>query len=79
VDLRAGRGRQAGAAGEVIGVDMGVHDVGDAQAVKARDAQVLPHVPLRVDDCRDPAVGHEIGGAGEVFVEDLSKHHGKQS
>ena len=56
VDRRAGRGREAAVAGDVVGVVVGLEDVLDLHAHVARELEVLVDLEARVDDGRDAGV-----------------------
>ena len=77
VDDRAGRGREAAVAGDVVGVGVGLEHVLDRHAEVAREAQVLVDVEPRIDDRGDPrvVVADQVGGAAEIVVGDLSEDH----
>ncbi len=77
VDHGAGRRSEAAMAGDVIGVVVGLEDVGDAHVQVARQLEVLLDLEARVDDGRDAGlvVADEVRGAAEVVVNYLSKDH----
>jgi hypothetical protein len=71
----AGRGGEAPAAGEVVGVVVRLEDVADPDVVLVRELEVVLDLPLRVDDRRLAAVGDHVRGAAEVLVQDLAEEH----
>lgn len=78
VDLRPGRFHETPLAGEVVGVVVGLYDVGDPKPVLLGYLEVLPYLPLRVYDRRLAAVGDDVGRAAQVLVQDFSEKHGDQ-
>src|ERR671924_598648 len=75
VERRPGRGREPPAAGEVVGVVMGLEHVPDLEVVLAREVEVLLDLPLRVDDRRFAPVGDHVRGAAEILVQHLPEEH----
>ena len=67
VDEVVGTGplREREAAGDVVVVDVGLEDVGEAYAVLVEEGQHAVDVALRVDHERDLAVVHEVAAVAE--------------
>jgi len=74
-DRRAGRGHEAPAARDVVGVVVRLEDVLDPQPVVGGDLEVLLDLPLGVHDRCLPVVSHEVGRAAEILVQHLAKEH----
>ncbi len=50
INVRAGASRQLVAAGDVIGMQVGVEDMGDSNAVLLRRLKITPDMPLGIDN-----------------------------
>src|SRR5437763_2954636 len=75
--LRAGAGlrNQAQATRHVIGVVMGIENMGDAQALGGGNFQVDINVPARINDDSFAAVAEDVGGAAQISIEHLPEEH----
>ena len=72
-----GRGGEAHAAAEVVGVVVSVDHVGDPQPLLAGDVEVDVDVEPRVHDHCLAGVADDVGRTSEVLVEHLSEVHGE--
>jgi hypothetical protein len=75
VDGRAGRGREAPVARDVVGVVVRLEHVGDPEVVLVCEREVVRDLPLRVDHGRLAAARDDVRGAAEVLVEHLPEEH----
>ena len=65
-------------AAEVVGVDVGVRDGGDAQVVFFRDLEIAVEIALGIDDHGLTAAlaADEVGVLRERGIGDLTEEHG---
>src|SRR5207244_5068561 len=75
VERRAGRGGEAPASREVVGVVVRLKDVPDLEVVLVRELEVVVDLPLGVDDRRLAAVGDHVRRTAKVFVQHLAEEH----
>ena len=78
VDRRLGRGGQVAGAGDVVGVGVGLDDVGQAQTLLARQPEILGHaVPAGVhhDRLAGLATADQVAQAPRVLVDELLEDH----
>ena len=70
-------GGEPAGAGDVVGVDVGVDHIAEAEAALREERLVLLDVDRRVDDrgLVTLAGGNQVGGAAAAFVEDLLEVH----
>src|SRR5690606_26308761 len=77
VDVGAGVLLQVGVAADVVGVEVGLDDVGDGQPVGGGRVEVFPHIAVGIDD-RSHArafAAHQIGSATQPVDEELFQIH----
>ena len=60
---------------DVVGVRVRLDDVHDAEAVAARELEVLVDRDRRVDHDRLARVGDDVRGAAEICIDQLAEEH----
>ena len=81
IDVGAGAGSQFAATGDVVGMQMGIEDVGDAQAIFLCDLEVAIDMAFGVDDAGNASGGaaDHIGQTAQTFDLELLKQHTRSS
>jgi hypothetical protein len=75
VDRGPRRASEPALARDMVGVVVRLENVADPEVVLVREAEVLVHVPLRIDDRRLAPVCDHVGGAAEVLMQHLPEEH----